>query len=72
MAKNRKFTFIDKSAPAEDQIKEIEAVGYKRAVKSYQGSSKAKIVEVEWETKRGELFSKLQPLPLGRKKKLGR
>jgi hypothetical protein len=72
MAKTRKFTFIDRSAPAEDQVKEIEAVGYKRAVKSYQGGSKAKIVEVEWETKRGEIFSKLQLLPLGRKKKLGR
>jgi hypothetical protein len=72
MAKTRTFTFIDRSAPAEDQVKEIEAVGYKRAVKSYQGGSKAKIVEVEWETKRGEIFSKLQLLPLGRKKKLGR
>jgi hypothetical protein len=29
------------------------------------------VVEVEWETKRGETFTKLQSLPLGRKKKLG-
>lgn len=72
MAKNRTFKFIDKSAPAEDQIKEIEAVGYKRAVKSYQVNSKAKIVEVEWKTKKGEAFTRLQPLPLGRKKKLAR
>ena len=72
MAKTRKFIFADKSAPAEDQIKEVEATGYKRAVKSYQGGSKATVVEVEWETKRGETFTKLQSLPLGRKKKLGR
>ena len=47
MAKTRKFIFTDKSAPAEDQIKEVEATGYKRAVKSYQGGSKATVVEVE-------------------------
>jgi hypothetical protein len=72
MAKTRTFTFIDKSAPTEEQVKKVEATGYKRAVKSYQGGSKATMVEVEWETKRGETFTKLQVLPLGRKKKLGR
>jgi hypothetical protein len=72
MPKNRKFIFTDKTAPAEEQVKEVEALGYRRAVKSYQSGSKAKFVEVEWTTKSGEEFYKLQKLPLGRSKKLGR
>lgn len=72
MAKERKFLFTDRTAPEGEQVKEIEANGYKRAVKSYQSSSKAKVVEVEWSTKRGEEFFKVQQLPIGRSKKLGR
>jgi hypothetical protein len=72
MARTRTFTFTDKTAPAEEQVKEVEARGFKQAVKSYQNSTKAKVVEVEWETKRGETFHKLQALPLGRKKRLSR
>jgi hypothetical protein len=63
MAKNRKFIFTDNTAPAEKQVKEIESTGYKKAVKSYQNSTKAKVVEVSWSTKRGDEFTKLQPLP---------
>ena len=40
--------------------------------KSFQGSSKAKMVIIEWTTKAGEEFVKEQKLPLGRKKKLDR
>ena len=72
MAKTRKFIFTDRTAPEGEQVKEIEATGYKRAIKSFQNSTNAKEVEVEWTTKRGEEFVKIQPLPLGRSKKLGR
>ena len=54
------------------EIKEVEALSYKKAVKSFQGSSKAKMVTIEWTTKAGEEFVKEQKLPFGRKKKLGR
>jgi len=39
-------------------------------VRSFQGSSKAKMITIEWTTKRGEEFFKEQKIPLGRKKKL--
>lgn len=67
MTHKRTFTFIDG-----DKTEEVEAVSWKKAVKSFQNSTKSKSVTVEWTTKKGELFTKLQPLPLGRKKKLGR
>jgi len=72
MPKERTFKFTDKTAPEEEQVKEITANSYKRAVKSYQSSSKAAQVEVEWTTKRGEEFYQVQKLPMGRSKKLGR
>ena len=50
MAKERIFKFIDNTAPEEEQVKEVTAMSYKKAVKSYQGGSKAKQVEVEWTT----------------------
>ena len=65
--KMRKFTIIDGG-----ESKDIEAISYKKAVKSYQASSKSKQVTVEWEAKKGGHYSKVQNLPLGRKKKLGR
>ena len=55
-----------------NETKEVEALSYKKAIKSFQGSSKAKMVTIEWTTKAGEEFVKEQRLPLGRKKKLGR
>jgi len=52
-------------------IEEIESRGYKKAVKSFQNKyPKLQEVWVEW-VKDGIKLSKLQKLPLGRKKKLG-
>ena len=67
MPKMRKFKFDDGN-----EVKEVEALSFKKAVKSFQGGSKAKMVTIEWTTKAGEDFVKEQHLPLGRKKKLGR
>ena len=67
MPKMRKFTIIDGG-----ETKEVEALSFKKAVKSFQGSSKAKMITIEWMTKAGELFVKDQKIPLGRKKKIGR
>ncbi len=52
-------------------IEEIESRGYKKAVKSFQMKyPKLQEVIVEW-VKNGVELSKLQKLPIGRKKKLG-
>ena len=67
MPKLRTFKFDDGS-----EVKDVEALSLKKAIKSFQGSSKAKMVTIEWTTKNGEVFVKDQQLPLGRKKKLGR
>ena len=67
MPKMRKFKFNDGN-----EVKEVEALSYKKAVKSFQASSKVKMVTIEWTTKNGEEFVKKQKLPLGRSKKLGR
>ena len=66
MPKNRIFKFDDGI-----ETKEVEALSFKKAVKSFQGSSKAKMVTIEWTTKNGEEFFKEQRLPLGRSKKIG-
>ena len=67
MPKNRIFKITDGS-----ETKDVEALSFKKAVKSYQGGSKSKMITIEWTTKNGEVFVKEQQLPLGRKKKLGR
>ena len=67
MPKNRIFKFDDGT-----ETKEVEALSFKKAVKSFQGNSKAKMVTIEWTTKNGEVYVKDQLLPLGRKKKLDR
>ena len=67
MPKMRTFKFDDGS-----EVKDVEALSLKKSIKSFQGSSKAKMVTIEWTTKNGEVFVKDQQLPLGRKKKLGR
>tara|TARA_B100000287_G_scaffold59311_1_gene52062 strand:+ start:255 stop:458 length:204 start_codon:yes stop_codon:yes gene_type:complete len=67
MSKMRKFIFTEGT-----EVKEVEALSLKKAIKSYQGSSKAPMVTIEWETKKGEVFVKDQKLPLGRKKKIGK
>ena len=72
MPKERIFKFTDVNAPEEERVKEVTAMSYKRAVKSYQGGSKAKEVEVQRTTKGGEEFYKVQKLPMGRSKKIGK
>ena len=67
MSKTRIFKITDGT-----ETKDVEAMSYKKAVKSYQGSSKSKMITIEWTTKAGELFVKDQKLPLGRKKKISR
>jgi len=67
MPKMRTFKFDDGN-----EVKEIEALSLKKAIRSFQGSSDAKMVTIEWITKGGEEFVKTQKLPYGRKKKLGR
>ena len=50
-------------------LESIESRGYKKAVKSFQNKyPKLKTVMVEW-VKDGIKLSKLQKLPIGRKKK---
>ena len=68
MTKMRTFTFYAEG----EEPKDVEALGFRRAVKSFQGGSKAKQVRVEWEAKKGGMYEKLQMLPLGRSKKLGK
>ena len=52
-------------------IEAIESRGYKKAVKSFQVKyPKLKNVYVTWD-KEGVELTKLQKLPIGRKKKLG-
>ena len=67
MPKNRIFKFDDGT-----ETKDVEAMSFTKAVRSFQGNSKAKMVTIEWTTKNGEVFVKEQKLPLGRKKKIGR
>ena len=67
MSKNRIFKITDGS-----ETKDVEALSFKKAVKSYQGGSKSKMITIEWTTKNGEVFVKEQKIPLGRKKKIGR
>ena len=64
----RTFTFYAEG----EEPKDVEALGFRRAVKSFQGGSKANQVRVEWEAKKGGMYEKLQILPLGRSKKLGK
>ncbi len=65
MSKTRIFKINDGT-----ETKEVEAMSYKKAVRSFQGSSKASVITIEWTTKRGQEFFKEQKIPLGRKKKL--
>jgi hypothetical protein len=68
--KEKIYKFGDVSSTPHEIIEEIESRGYKKAVKSFQNKyPKIKLVAVEW-VKNGIELSKLQKLPLGRKKKL--
>ena len=64
-----KFVGSEISLGAETINEEIESRGYKKAVKSFQNKyPKIKEVMVNW-IKEGVNLSKLQKLPIGRKKK---
>tara|TARA_R110002020_G_scaffold391191_1_gene601617 strand:+ start:788 stop:988 length:201 start_codon:yes stop_codon:yes gene_type:complete len=53
-----------------NEFEEIESRGYKKAVKSFQNKHpKLKWIPIKW-VKNGIEISKIQKLPLGRKKKL--
>ena len=67
MSKKREFKI---TYGTEEKV--IESTSFKKALKSFQASSKAKMVTIEWETKKGRSFVKEQQLPIGRKKKIGR
>ena len=65
------YKFGDVTTTPHEIIEEIESRGYKKAVKSFQIKyPKLQEVIVEW-VKNGVELSKLQKLPMGRKKKLG-
>ena len=76
MSDKKMFKFIvfntNKDVDINDIVaEEIESRGYKKAVKSFQNKfPKLKEVAVEW-VKNGVELSKLQKLPMGRKKNLG-
>ena len=67
MPKMRTFTFTDTG-----ETKTVEAISYKKAVKSFQGNTKSKLVHVEWTGKKGIAQEKEQKLPMGRYKKISR
>ena len=66
------FKFVSNFNEVNASGEEIVSSGYKKAVKSFQNKyTKLKEVVVEW-VKDGVNLEKLQKLPMGRKKKLGR
>ena len=73
MSDKKEYNFVskpyDKTTEQLDEV--IESRGYKKAVKSFQVKyPKLKNVYVTWD-KEGVELTKLQKLPIGRKKKLG-
>jgi len=48
MAKMRTYTFYDG-----DNVETKEEMSYRKAVRSFQGSTKSKSVRVEWTAKKG-------------------
>ena len=70
MSDKKTFTFHYQDEEYNRKEESIDSRGYKKAVKSFQNKyPKLKAVMVEW-GKNGVELSKLQKLPLGRKKKL--
>tara|TARA_B100000925_G_scaffold291903_1_gene282331 strand:- start:2446 stop:2676 length:231 start_codon:yes stop_codon:yes gene_type:complete len=67
MPKNRIFKFTDG-----EEIKEVTALGWKKAVKSFQGGAKATSTVVSWIGKKGKEMTKSIKLPIGRSKKIGK
>lgn len=71
MSDKKMYRFIGFGTNNSEIDESIESRGYKKAVKSFQNKfPKLKEVAVEW-VKNGVELSKLQKLPMGRKKKLG-
>jgi len=71
MSDKKTFTFHYQDEEYTRKEENIDSRGYKKAVKSFQNKyPKAKNVVVMW-IKKGIELSKLQKLPMGRKKKLG-
>ena len=71
MSDMKTYTFHYQDEEYNRKQEDIESRGYKKAVKSFQNKyPKLKAVMVEW-VKNGVELSKLQKLPMGRKKKLG-
>ena len=58
----RTYTFYDG-----DNVETKEEMSYRKAVRSFQGSTKSKSVRVEWTAKKGGTYEMIQTLPLGRK-----
>ena len=71
MAKNKEYHFYNDSGFDE----KIEALGFKRAVKSIQSKldlNTNQFINVEYINKRGNEIARAVRLPIGRSKKLGR
>ena len=67
MPRMRKFKFDDGT-----EVKEIESLSWKKAVKSFQGGAKATETVVSWIGKKGKEMTKKIKLPIGRSKKIGK
>ena len=73
MSDKKVYKFVgttkDNIIPDDNNLELIESRGYKKAVKSFQNKyPKIKEIMVNW-IKEGVNLSKLQKLPIGRKKK---
>jgi len=71
MAKNKEYHFYNDSGFDE----KIEALGFKRAVKSAQNKldlKENKFISVEYINKKGKEINRSVKIPIGRSKKLGR
>ena len=71
MAKNKEYHFYNDSGFDET----IEALGFKRSVKSIQNKLDLKVnkfINVEYINKKGNEIARAVKLPIGRSKKLGR
>jgi len=71
MAKNKEYHFYNDSGFDE----KIEALGFKRAVKSVQNKldlKENKFISVEYINKKGNEINRSVKIPMGRSKKLGR
>ena len=71
MAKNKEYHFYNDSGFDE----KIEALGFKRAVKSIQSKLDLKVnkfINVEYINKKGNEIARAVKIPKGRSKKLGR